>query len=309
MGFVWGEGPSASFGGQKSNSGSFNSNPYQNPQMGAYGGGPPGWGNQNSMMYDWQNSFAPPESAWVGAAPGQAGRDYSYNPQTGQGGWMNTAGGLQVGGSNPYGSGAISWTDPYTGMKAINPDALMKLFGGMGGGGYKGYDMTDFQGGQMTAPGAYGGGDWSSPYDLSTEEVIESYRPMMQNEIDQGFAQAGNRLGASGFAMSTPYAQTLGQVSDLATAKMNNQALQYGYDASKFDRDQALARQMAQNAEGFNAWQQGGNWDMQAQSGNMNNAMQQWMMENQIGLQNNQGQNQYGQSQQQMLMALLQGLL
>ena len=284
------------------NSTSFNDNPYQNPQM--------GWTNQNSPMNQWWQGFTPPEGQWQGPATGHQGQDYSYNPATGQGSWENSAGGVQIGGSNPYGNNALTWTDPFTGMQAINPGALQNLFGSMGGGGgYQNYDMTNFQGGQMTAPEAYGGGDWSSPFGLSTEEVIESYRPQMQNEIDQGFAQAGNRLGASGFAISTPYAQKLGQVSDLATSKMNNMALQYGYDAAKFDRDQALARQMAQNQEGFAGWQQGGNWDMQAQQGNMNNAMQQWMMQQQIGLENNQGQNAYNNQQQDWLAMLLGGLL
>lgn len=301
MSFIWDKAKlTQSNPAGQTNTGSFSGNPYQNPQMGAYGGAPAGWGNTGSPMYGYQQGFAPPESAWRGDAPGQAGRDYSYNPMTGQGGWMNTAGGLQIGGSNPYGSGAVAWTDPITGMRAIDPSALMSAFG-MGGGGL-GYNMTDFKGGEITAPAAYGGGNWDSPFGLSTEEVIESYRPMMQNEIDQGFAQAGNRLGASGFAMSTPYAQKLGQVADLASAKMNNMALQYGYDATKFDREQALARQMAQNAEAFGGWQQHGNWDMAAQQGNANNALQQWMMQNEIGLANS-------NQQQQMLAMLLQGLL
>ncbi len=68
-----------------------------------------------------------------------------------------------------------------------------------------------------------------------------------------------------------------------------------------------------QNAEAFQSWLQGGNFDMQAQGGNMANAMQQWMMENQYGFADNQGQNQYNQqndqNQQQMLAQLLGGLL
>ena len=298
MSFVWDKATLTQNKPQgQTNSGSFNNNMYSNPQMGQYGGPPHGWGNQNSAMYGYQQGFAPPESAWVGDAPGHIGQGYSYNPQTGQGGWQNTAGGLQIGGSNPYGSGAVAWTDPITGMKSINPKALMGAFG-MDGGGYQ---MTDFSGGNITAPGAYGGGDWSRPSELSAAEVIESYRPTMEANIDQGFAEAGNRLGASGFAMSTPYATALGDVERLARAQMNQRGLEYTHDASKFDRTQDLQRQMAQNAELFGGWQQSGNWDMRAQEGNANNAMQQWMMQNQMGMQNN--QNQY-----QMLAALLGGM-
>jgi len=298
----------------QTNQGSFSSNPYQNPQMGSFGGAPQGWGNQNSAMYGWGMGFAPPQSAWQGDAPGRAGQDYSYNPMTGQGGWTNSAGGLQIGGSNPYGSGAVSWTDPHTGMRAINPNSLMSLFGDLGGSGeYSPYQMSEFGGGTITAPSAYGGGDWSSPHDLDAAGVIESYRPMMEENIKRGFADAAARAGRSGMAMSTPYTESLGRVEQLAQDQMNQRALEYGYDATKFDRNQALARQMAQNQEAFGAWQQAGNWDMGAQQGNVSNAMQRWMLENQLGFQGNQYENQWNQQNEQnqynMLAALLGGLL
>ena len=291
----------------------FGSNPYQNPQMGAFGGGPPGWGNQNSMMYDWQNSFAPPESAWQGSAPGRAGQGYSYNPQTGQGGYVNTAGGTQIGGSNPYGSGALSWTDPYTGMKAINPDAIKRLlgmFGGGGGGGYQSFTPSEFGGGQITPPGAYGGGDWDVPGNVvNVHDVVEAYRPTMEANIGQGFAEAGNRLGQSGFAMSTPYATALGDVERLARGQMNQRGLEFEYDAGKFDASNQMAAMMGQNAENYNVWQQSGNWDMGAQGQNSQNAFNKWMAQNQWAFQDNQGQNQYDQSQQNWLMQLLGGMI
>ena len=114
---------------QQPNPGQFDNNPYQNPQMGQYGGQPPGWVNPNSPMQQWGNSFMPPEAMWQGPAPGHQGQDYSYKPVTGQGGWENSYGGLQIGGSNPYGSGAVSWMDPNTGLRAIDPQGLMSAFG------------------------------------------------------------------------------------------------------------------------------------------------------------------------------------
>ena len=94
---------------------------------------------------------------------------------------------------------------------------------------------------------------------------------------------------------------------------MNQRGLEFQYNAGQFDAGNQMRAMEGQNQELYSAWQQGGNWDMQAQQGNMGNAMQQWMMENQYGFADNQGQNQWNQqndqNQQQMLAQLLGGLL
>jgi hypothetical protein len=308
-GFVWDrqQGPT--------NQTSFQGNMYSNPQMGQYGGGfdpqGAGWFNPSSAQDQWGANFEPAQAHWQGPAPDRHGQQYSFNPVTGQGSWENVAGGLSIGGSNPYGSGAVSWIDPHTGLRAVNPQALMGAFGfeSQGGGQYNPYEMTDYSGSQVTAPGAYGGGDWSRPEALDAREVIESYRPLMEAEIGAGFAQAGNRMGQSGMAMSTPYAEALGRVEDLARNKMNMRTLEFGYDAAKFDREQALARQMAENAEKYGAWQTHGGWDLSAQGMNVGNEMQRWMLENQLGFQGNQAQNLYNQNQQNQQNMFLANLL
>ena len=213
--------------------------------------------------------------------------------------------------------------DPNTGQRYLDPNALSGLFGGMGvgtgAGAYDPYRMTGYGGGQVTAPDPYGGGDWERPEELSAAEVIESYRPTMEQNIAEGFAEAGNRLGQSGFGMSTSYAKALGDVERLARAQMNQRALEFGYDATKFDRDQELARQMAENAERFGAWQTHGGWGLGAQQFNVGNEMQRWALANQLGMQGNIAQNQYNlqnqqlknqesQYQQQILASLLGGL-
>ena len=286
----------------------FNSNPYQNPQM--------GWNNQNSQMYDWQQNWSPDQASWQGSAPGRAGQSYSYNPQTGQSGWVNAAGGLQMGGSNPYGGNALSWTDPFTGMKAIDPGAIkrmLEMMGG-GGGGYNSFTPSEYGGGDITAPAGYGGGNWDVAENVvNVHDVVEAYRPTMEANIGQGFAEARNRLGQSGFAMSTPYATALGDVERLARAQMNQRGLEFEYDAGKFDASNQMAAMMGQNAENFNAWQTGGGWDMDAQGQNAQNAFNQWMAQNQWASEDNQGQNQYNQNQesqqQNWLMQLLGGMI
>ena len=162
----------------------------------------------------------------------------------------------------------------------------------------------------MQAPGAYGGGDWDVPKNVvNVHDVIQSYRPQMEAEIGSGFAQAGNRLGQSGFAMSTPYAQKLGEVEDLARNKMNQRGLEYEYNAGQFDAGNQMQAMMAKNAEQLAAWQQSGNWDMASQAQNLQNQMQQWMAQNQWGFQDNQGQNQWNQQQQQSQQSFLANLL
>jgi hypothetical protein len=266
-------------------------------------------------MTQWQAGHVPQQAMGVGPQAGHHGQQYSYNPFTGSGSWENAAGGFATSGVNPYGSGALSWIDPETGMQVLDFSKLSGLFGAGAGGGfnYNPYEMTSYGGGQIGVPDPYGGGSWGRPEDLSAAEVIESYRPQMENEIAQGTAGAGARLGASGFAMSQPYAKAVADVEQLARANMNQRTLEYGYDATKFDRNQELARQMAQNQEKYNAWQTHGGWQQGANLANAGNAMQQWMFENQLGFQGNQQENQFNFQNQQMnqqnINQMLAGLL
>jgi hypothetical protein len=250
--------------------------------------------------------------------PNNPGMNSYYNPYTGEMNQNYMPGtGFSSGMNAPF-SGAVSWTDNM-GNRMFDPSAMMGAFGGGGsggggGGGYSSYSPTGAPGGSITAPGAYGGGNWGAGEGnpTSLHDLIESYRPTMEAEIGAGFAEAGSRLGQSGFAMSTPYANELGDVERLARGQMNQRGLEYQFAGGQFDREQALARQMAQNAEQYGAWQTQGGWDMGAQGQNQQNAFNEWMAQNQWGFQDNQGQNQWNQQQQQqqqqMLMQLLGGM-
>jgi hypothetical protein len=241
----------------------------------------------------------PDAAGWQGAGgtPGHYGQDFNFNPRTGESGYSQNN--TYLGSYGGAGSGFLSGIDPATGNQYYNLEGISDMFGGGGGGGYQNYQMTDFGGAGVTAPGAYGGGNWDDPNALSAQEVIESYRPTMEAEIGEGFAEAGNRLGQSGFAMSGAYAKGLGDVERLARAQMNQRTLEFGYDAEKFDRTQAQERQMAQNQEMYGGWQTQGGWDLQSQMANAGSAMEQWQAQNQYGFLDNQGQNLYNQQQQQ----------
>ena len=294
----------------------FDDNPYRNPNMGqnTLGNYDPNQNvNANSQYNQWMQGQQP---AWMQNNqffdPNNPGMNSYWNPYTGQMSQNYQPGAGFSSGMNAPFAGAFAWTDNM-GNRMVDPNALMGQFGGQGGGGYNKFQATDYQGNPMNAPGAYGGGDWDVARNVTNvHDVIESYRPTMEANIGEGFAEAGNRLGQSGFAMSTPYAQELGDVERLARDQMNQRGLEYQYNAGQFDASNEMAAMMGQNAENFNAWQQSGNWDMDAQGQNAQNDFNQWMAQNQWGFQDNQGQNQWNQNnqynQQQMLMSLMGGL-
>jgi hypothetical protein len=134
--------------------------------------------------------------------------------------------------------------------------------------------------------------------------------------MEGDMARAGGRLGQSGFAMSTPYAAELGSAARKASQDRNAITMQYQYDAAQQQAQRDLAQQLQAAQIDFGGWQTQGGWDMQGQLANQNQAAQQWMLQNQMGMQNTQMQNQYGYDQygdqqnmqQQMLAQILGGL-
>ena len=312
-----------SFGfGGGSNSGQFGNSAYNNPQMSQFGsswGAPQGsgWFNPADADNQWRQNMQPNQSAWSGPAPGHHGQQYSYNPQTGQGSWENAMGGFRFGGPNPYGHGAVSFTDPNTGMKQINPSALRAMIDSLGGmfqgagiGGATGYTPTDFEGQSINTPGAYGGFDYDSVGSgIDPSEVIAAQEYKLQEAMEGDMARAGGRIGQSGFAMSTPYANQLGEAARKASQDRNAITLQYQYDAAQQQAARDAAQQLQAAQFDFGGWQQGGNWGMQGQMFDQGQNFQKWLAENQFGMQNAQMQNQYGGNlQQQLLMSIFGGM-
>jgi hypothetical protein len=263
-------------------------------------------------------SMTPNQSAWVGDAVGHQGQGYSYNPMTGAGGWINTSGGTGITGtSSPYGKDVTSWIDPNTGIQMSNPwvgartaRSLMSMFGmGGSGGGFdpQQYELTEYSGPQITAPGAYGGFNYDTiGSGVDPAEVIAAQEYRLQEAMEGDMARAGGRAGQSGFAMSTPYANQLGEAARKASQDRNAITMQYQYDAAQQQAQRDLAQQLQAAQQDFGGWQTQGGWDMSAQMANQNQALQQWMLQNQMGMGNVDMQNQ--NMQQQMLASILGGL-
>lgn len=153
-------------------------------------------------------------------------------------------------------------------------------------GSFQGYTAGDFNGPQVSAPGAWGGydintpGGWT-PRDIdvnttATQDAINAQLPWIEEQRDLGFADAGARAGQSGFAMSTPYMESLGGVARQASNDTQAMAEQFLFQAEESARQREIQAEMQQLELEKQAWQQQGNWDMAAQVTEAQNSLASW---------------------------------
>ena len=300
--------------------------PYNPNGGGGFGGG--GLGGQGSTQWghdlenrwgwtpdspnrDWIDNFEPNAAGWQGGfgggAPGRLGQELMWNSRTGEESWVNRPG-LDINGQSFAG-----W-DPVTGNQFVNMDQMGFGGGGAGGGGgYQNYQMSDYGGGNVTPGEGYQGFDYDSiGSGIDPSAVIAAQEYKLQEAMEGDMARAGGRAGASGFAMSTPYANQLGEAARSASNDRNALTMQYQYDAAQAQAQRDLAQQQQAAQLDFGGWQTGYQGDLQSQMFNSGQGFDQWALQNQFGMQDNQGQNYWNQQQQnqqqQMLMGLLGGM-
>lgn len=239
-GGAWGGSPG--FGGQ------------QNQQYPGQGGYNPQAGDVNtqSPMYGHMMGMMPKDLQWnqQQGGPGQQGGSMYYNPFTGEREFERTPGmGFQSHMNSPGGNLA-KWTDPTTGDVYMDPSFMMNQFDIGGGVGNVGIGNLEYQGyeGQYEGPAPWDQMMANAGAVTDTDAVIESYRPLMEEEIGRGFADAGARMGQSGFAMSTPYANELGQVERSALDDFTRTALGYKYGAAESQAGREMEAQLANAA-------------------------------------------------------------
>ena len=276
----------------------------------------------------WQIDLAnQTNNAWINERKPWESTDSWYNPITGERhkGGVDPQQGMAYGG----GAGGNNWEDFFGGLKS--------LFRGAAGGtnlpNYQQFSVTPWGGGgtqpepwsqvNVNAPGGYTPGS-IDPRTTATQDAINAQLPWIQEQQDIGFADAAQRAGQSGFAMSTPYMEALGGVARQASNDTQAMAQQFLFQAEESARQRELQAAMQEEANRFGAWQQQGNWDLNSQLANAGNSLnawqtqggwgqqgqdrdlQAWMMQNQLGMQNAQGQNDWNlaswQSQQQQNM-------
>ena len=213
-------------------------------------------------------------------------------------------------------------------------------FGGMfgGGGGWSptappGGGGGGFNYGAFDGPGYQAGSAWDNPgIDtagmVDPSAVIASAQPGIMENMNNAFADAGNRFGSSGM-VGTPYAGALGEASRGAANDIANITNQYQFQAAQSAAEREQQRALAEYGADYNAWAQQGDWAHQGQLADMgqnfgawgqmgdwqnqqslNNANignQQWMAQNDWGFQQNQqNQNQQNQWMQQFLPMMMQ---
>jgi hypothetical protein len=231
-----------------------------------------------------------------------------YNPDTGEQGWVNDPSGLAISGQG----GMASWIDPVTGMRTINPGEIQKMFGMEGGGGQGGgYQYQGGGGGNVTPGEGYQGFDYESiGSGIDPSAVIAAQEYKLQEAMEGDMARAGGRAGASGFAMSTPYANQLGEAARSASADRNALTMQYQYDASQAQAQRDSAQQQQAAQLDFGGWQTGYGGDLQSQMFNQQQGFQENQARNQYGFanwQNQQNQQNQQNNMNQQLMAQLMG--
>ncbi len=209
--------------------------------------------------------------------------------------------------SGPGGQNIFSFNAPQGGSgqysAQFDPSAL-----GMGGGfGFNPWDsggaqFTPWEGDGYQGPGAWDiGGSSAAPYSDYSMQAIDANIPYLQEQMDQRMADAGARAGQSGFAMSTPYTDSLGGAGRQMQEDLTRISMDYRTQAA---RDQAMMEQQAQQsyydrlygmggqmagmqhqgsladlANQFGAWQSQNNWN---QAG-LDRDYGAWGLQNQLG--------------------------
>lgn len=198
------------------------------------------------------------------------------------------------------------------------------MFGGQGGGGgnnqmptWQGGMPGEFQGQgyQAQTPWVNNGIDTAGMVDPSA--VIASAQPGIMENMNNAFADAGNRFGSSGM-VGTPYAAELGKASRGAANDIANITNQYQFAAAQQQAQLEQERAMAEYDADYNSWAQQGDWGHQGQLADMNQGFNAWSQMGDWQNQNNMGQNAFNQqnwqtqgnwdqqNQQQMMQMMMQ---
>lgn len=238
----------------------------------------------------------------------------AYDEALAEHGWLNPGGykGINIGGQS------FASMDPQ-GNIVFNPNAMSGMFGSQGKGG--GYNFTDYPEftpytpGEIPQVGPYEVSDFAQNI-VDTNAVINAALPGIYEQQEKGFANAAMRAGQSGMAMSTPYAEALGEVSRKSGLDIAALTEQYRYGASEALAERRMQEELQQRALQEAAWEAQNQMNMQAQMMNQQNQFgawqagnewnqDQWLNENTLGMQNSQFQQQQQALNQQMMAQIM----
>jgi hypothetical protein len=255
------------------------------------------WQTQMNDYRNWQNSQMLQQQQFMQQNPGAFGQlpqQQGQQPaQQGQGGFgMNRQqmGAMTFPWEGPNSNVDFRWGGaqgtPMFGLNRdisgtsgfFNPAAMGWGAGGEGGGGWgQNPTMSPFSGRDYQVPGKWSGGSMDAPQSSAdAADMIQRMQPILQRQRESGYAQAGDRLGQSGFAMSTPYAQQLGDTERQLQENLAKEAwgVQAGLDEQRANRD--LAAQQNQFNRQLQAWGQHGGWQHGGQLAGMGQDLASW---------------------------------
>jgi hypothetical protein len=184
----------------------------------------------------------------------------------------------------------------------FNMGGLNSMFGAQGqGGDVSGYGFTDYpqfqeydaSGNQIGMVDPYQVSDFAQNI-VDTNAVINAALPGINEQQDIGFANAANRAGQSGFAMSDPYVKSLGGVARNSANDIAALTEQYRYGASEALAERRMQEELQQRALEQASWEAQQQINIATQQANQQAAFQAWMAENQYGQNQWLNQNQLG---------------
>ena len=180
-------------------------------------------------------------------------------------------------------------------------------FGGFGGGGgfrppqppgFSGFNYGDYSGPTYEAPAGFDNKGIDTANMVDPSAVIASAQPGIMENMNNAFADAGNRFGSSGM-VGTPYAGALGEAARGAANDIANITNQYQYQSALDAAQREQERAMAEYATDYNSWAQAGDWAHQGQLADMSQAFGAWGQMGDWQNQSNQLQNQLANQQWQ----------
>lgn len=124
--------------------------------------------------------------------------------------------------------------------------------GGYGGSGYMSYGGGGGGGFRETAPPQFQMPDFITQHPM---DVINSAKPLINDEMMQNFASAREQMAGLGMTDSTPMATALGQQSSLASQKLGNLYYQTMYNAANDAANRQLQGWQTQSQLNFGGWQ------------------------------------------------------
>ena len=245
----------------------------QNPQWGGGQQYRPGSAMHQWQMgpqlgqHDWADvSFDPDNPFGTTYQNYQTGRTFQFTPQAQMNDpWLRWLSPGKTRALNIGGKQAI-WKNP-SGDLMMNP-AAMNL-GALGGGvaaGKGGWEFDPYQGGDYQSYGKWSPDMGAIPQStVDPRSVVEAQMPWINEQMMKGFAEAGARMGQSGFAGGTPYAEALGEVSRKAATDLNALNLQYQFAAAEAQAQREQEAQQAALNRQLAGWQTHGGWEHGAQ--------------------------------------------